>query len=109
MIPWSAILAGTSLTAAFLFAPPTFAHMRPAQVLSPSADVHLIYELASTGDVYYARISGSATAPTVPIAVDLTTSAMALPPFSMPLAPHNADGSTIGNAVDERPTDAVLA
>ncbi len=107
IIPWSAILAGTSLTAAVLLGDASIAHMRPAQVLSPSADVHLIYELLSTGDVYYARISGSATAPTVAIAVDLTTSAMALPPFSLPVDPHNADGTTISNAVDERPTDAV--
>ena len=107
IIPWSSILTTGSLTATIFYGSSTIAHVRPAQVLSPSADVHLIFEDVATGDVEYARITGSAIAPTVTFPIDLTTSAMALAPFSPPVDPHNGNGTTISNAVDERPTDAV--
>ena len=105
--PWAPILAGGSLTEYDWLFPGTFIHVRPAQVLSPIPDVHLIWEDFATGDVWYGRMTGPATAPTIPNIINLT-SALALPAFSSPVAPHNANGTTIADAVDERPTDAVI-
>jgi len=100
VIPWSAILAGTSLTAAVLLGDASIAHMRPAQVLSPSADVHLIYELVSTGDVYYARISGSAT---VCAALSKTRRSPLLPFSGCSRIPTGAGGDPLPRRRGRRP------
>jgi hypothetical protein len=106
VIAWSQILAGVTVTPSLFTSTNAVAHPRPAQVLSTSAIVHVVYEQLSSGDVLYLKVNGTATAPTLTDAADLT-SGLGLAPFTLPPAPHNADGTTIANAVDERPTDAV--
>ena len=106
IIAWSQITAGATVNVVTYTSDTTVAHLRPAQVLSSSAIVHVVYEAVSNGDVLYLKVNGTATAPTITDVVDVTIS-LGIAALTLPNAPHNTDGTTIANAVDERPTDAV--
>ena len=106
VIAWSQITAGTTVNVVTYTSGAAVAHLRPAQVLSSSAIVHVVYEAVSNGDVLYLKVNGTATAPTITDVVDVTSS-RGIAALTLPNAPHNTDGTTIANAVDERPTDAV--
>jgi hypothetical protein len=104
---WASILAGGAVTYNYCDPDPILMHPRAAQVLSPSADIHLIMESAVDGSQWYARVKG-AGACTLTSFVDKTQ--LALDPLVLPPDPRQSPGSTIGvggAAVDERPTDAV--
>ncbi|MBP1704424.1 MAG: hypothetical protein H6Q36_163 [Chloroflexi bacterium] len=112
VIPWSQILSGTLLEASYALWDTVWT-IRPAQVLSPSADVHLVASDAGSGsfaphEILYARVSGSATAPTLTewssagAGLDWDTAYVCDPQPRQPGSP-----ATIANAVDARVTDAV--
>ncbi|MHB8672944.1 MAG: fibronectin type III domain-containing protein [Candidatus Limnocylindrales bacterium] len=108
-IDWVTVIAGGPLAFVWTDADSSLFSIRPAQVLSPSPDVHLIAEdaVGATPDVMYKVLSGPATAATTSGFIDLTTGPAAVAAFSIPPAPRQAGGDTISLAVDERPLDAV--
>src|SRR5207249_3880744 len=52
------------------------------------------------------KVNGSATLPVLTDGMDATFS-LGIAALTLPNAPHNTNGTTIANPVDERPTDAV--
>jgi len=103
VVRWSDILSGTpSAPVLWTADDPSLITIRPAIVQSASSDVHLVAEDASTGDLLYAKLSGSAPA----------SPTWFIPSGSSPFCSTNQPSqpgvpATISNAVDERPTDAV--
>lgn len=108
-IDWSSILAGGSPSFVWTDPDSSLFSIRPAQVLSPSPDVHLIAEDAvdTSPDVMYKVLTGPATSVTTAGFIDLTTGSPSIAAFSMPPPPRQAGGDTLALAVDERPLDAV--
>jgi len=108
-IDWTSILAGGPPSFVWTGADSSLFSIRPAQVLSPSPDVHLVAEDAvdAAPDVMYKVLSGPATSVTTAGFIDLTTGPPAIAAFSVPPPPRQTGGSTIALGVDERPLDAV--
>jgi hypothetical protein len=107
---WASVLTGGILTVHECLGG-GLVHPRAAQILSPTADVHLIHELISDGTQVYYRITGTGRCDTVVNFVN-RTDFTGFAPFSQPPAPRQAPGDTIGDnvshfAIDERPTDAI--
>ncbi len=110
IIDWSEVLNPGTFTTLWYTGPVgSIAHTRPAQVLTASATVHLVFEDLATGDVVYQKVTGHVIGSTIgfPNFTNLTTSLGALA-FTTPPAPRQSGSpTTIAKAVDERPTDAV--
>ena len=110
-LTWSSILAGGAPTLHECIGS-GLAHPRAAQVLSASADVHLINESLGDGEQWYFRIRGTGRCDESVLDVVDATDLAAFAPFTVPPDPRQAPGDTIGTtptepAIDERPTDAV--
>ena len=100
-IPWSPIIAGTDVGAAYNVG--DFAwNLRPGRMHQSSADLHLVYENEDTGTLWYMRLSGSALAPSI-TEQDLGLANGGL--LQAPRQPGDADG--IAYADDGRIPDAV--
>jgi hypothetical protein len=110
IIDWTELLNPGTFTSLWYTGPQgAIVHIRPAQVLTPSTTVHLIWEDVATAGVMYQKLAGSVVANSItfPNFTNLTTTLGALA-FTTPPAPRQSGSpSTIVDAVDERPTDAV--
>jgi putative cell wall-binding protein len=109
VVDWSALTSGaTSIpVAATVASLGTFA-WRPANSLTPGAPLYAAVELGN-GDVGYGVLTGTVKAGTLVLTgpSDLT-SGLALPAFADPPEPRQPGSpSTIADAVDSRPTDAL--
>jgi hypothetical protein len=105
VLDWSNILAGTDLyIGGTSFNATDAGHFRPALMLTSAANIPVIFEFA--GQPGYFEITGNAHTAAVANDVDLSATFSATP-FTVPPAPVQPDLSTISDAVDERPTDAV--
>jgi hypothetical protein len=101
---WASILGGGNLSVNECIAD-VFIHARAAQVLSPSADVHVVLESTADMSQQYFRITGAGdcfndqyTDP---------TSFVGFAAFTPPPDARQVGGDTLVNAMDERPTDAI--
>jgi hypothetical protein len=104
---WASILGAGALTVHECLAG-GLVNPRAAQVLSPSADVHLIQESTSDGNQVYYRIRGSGRCDATVLDFVDQTEFTGFAPFSQPPEPRQSPGDTIsGTAIDERPTDAI--
>ena len=101
---WASILGGANLTVNECLTD-IFFHARAAQVLSSSADVHMIMEDSFDGTQDYFRIIGVGDC----FAGDYTdlTSFIGFTAFTPPPDARQSGGDTLVNAMDERPTDAI--
>lgn len=112
---WASILGTTSFTDTYFYDPGYFA-WRPAVNLTSDAGLYLVAERVSDGHVVYAKITGDnansnpgGTDPT-PVTFVGPTDMSSMTAFAPPPAPNQPGSpSTIADAVDERPTDAVWA
>jgi hypothetical protein len=104
-ITWASILGGGAITYNFCDNS-SYAHPRAAQVLSGSNDVHVIFEASADAHQWYYRITAAGACGSIGDGVDMSTS-LGLNAFRLPPAPRQVGGDTIGNALDERPTDAI--
>jgi hypothetical protein len=105
VMDWSNILAGTDLyIGGTSYNTPNFGHFRPAIMLSAGATVPVIYE--NLDQPWYFEIAGSAHTAAATNEFDLTSN-FGASVFTLPPSPTQPDLSSISNAVDERPTDAV--
>jgi hypothetical protein len=110
ILDWSEVLnPGTFTTLTYTGPVGSIAHTRPAQVLTPSAGVHLISEDVATGDVVYELVTGSVVSNTIAFTnfTNLRTSLGAVSLTTPPPPRQSGSPATIAEAVDERPTDAV--
>ncbi|HET9614336.1 MAG TPA: hypothetical protein VFP22_05960 [Candidatus Limnocylindrales bacterium] len=106
LIDWSNVLAGTSLfVGGISYNNTAIGGFRPAITLSTATNTPIIYEEGA--DPAYFEVAGTAHAPTAVANVDLV-STFGLTPFTTPDPPVQPGATTIANAVDERPTDAVF-
>jgi hypothetical protein len=101
-ITWASILGGANLTGNECL-DGSFIHPRAAHVLSSSADVHLIMELAGDGEQWYWRLTGAGSCGQIIDGTDL----LGFAKFTPPPDPRQSPGETITTAFDERPTDAI--
>jgi hypothetical protein len=100
---WASILAGTSRSTECLLGGAVTP--RAAQVLSPSADVHMILEAIDDQAQVYVRVHGAASCDETGFR---DSTILAFAPFAVPPEPRQSPGDTISHAaVDERPTDAI--
>jgi hypothetical protein len=107
VVTWSSILAGSVAGHRQSIPDPTLWRIRPAQVLSTSPDVHLVAEDSTTGDVLYQKVTGAGSDFSATGWVDLT-STIGVDVFGVPPAPAQPGSpSTILEAVQDGPTDAV--
>jgi hypothetical protein len=112
-IDWASIINGGALTGIWTADNGALWSIRPAQVLSPSSDVHLIAEATGAGgsgfaegDILYKRLTGTAGPTTTAGFVELATTHG---PF-FPINPPRQSGSpstVCSMYCDERPTDVV--
>lgn len=108
VVTWSSILAGADpVIGSWSFPDPALWRIRPAQVLSASSDVHLVAEELAAGDVMYQKVTGTGSSFSDAGWVDLT-STLGVDAFGAPPAPNQPGSpSTILDAVQDGPTDAV--
>jgi hypothetical protein len=99
---WSSILGGGALTGNECTSD-SYVHPRAAQVLSASADVHLVMESTFDSNQWYWRLHGGGSCGEILDGTEFTSFA----PFTLPPDPRQWPGDTISNAIDERPTDAI--
>lgn len=105
-IAWSKLLVGGPVTSNYHY-DSTVWNFRPAQVLSTTPYVHLIYQYTTSDNVYHRRQQGTATAPTLGAETDLTAT-WSIPAEVAPPDPRQpGTPATIANAVDGRVVDAV--
>jgi hypothetical protein len=109
IIDWSELLnPGTFTTLWYTGAIPSIAHARPAQVLTPSATVHLVWDDVATGDAMYQNVEGHVVGATIAFLDFQNLTSLGALPFNTPPDPRQSGSpATIANAIDERPTDAV--
>ncbi len=109
VVDWSGLTSGaTSIPAAATTASTARFTWRPANALSAGAPLYAAVELAG-GHVGYGVLTGTVAGGTLSLAgpSDLT-STLALPAFANPPEPRQPGSpSTIADAVDSRPTDAL--
>ena len=103
IVDWSALLAPTTVPYVQLVSSAAF-NPRPAQVLSTSPYVHLIWEDIATRNILYGQIQGHIVAPTT---IDDITSSTTLKAFTEPISPRQPGGTIADGAIDGRATDAV--
>jgi hypothetical protein len=112
VIPWSQVAAGTAVSYTWWGWGDVWT-IRPAQVLSPSADVHLVAsdylsEQFAPHEILYAKVTGAASSPIEPswasagVGLDWDYAYSCEPQPRQPGSP-----ATIAEAVDARITDAV--
>ena len=106
VMDWANILAGTNLFVGGFYEDDTVAHYRPAQMLSSSARIPVIFQGASALAPWYFEIVGTAATATQANRMNLA-STFGIATFSPPPDPVQPGGIAISNAVDHRPTDAV--
>jgi hypothetical protein len=102
-ITWASILGGANLAGNECIGDGLI-HPRAAQVLSSSADVHLIMELAGDGEQIYFRLTGTGSCD---VGIIDGTDLALFAKFSVPPDPRQSAADTIDTALDERPTDAI--
>jgi hypothetical protein len=106
VIDWANILAGTNLFVGGFFEDSTVAHYRPAQMLTNSSRIPVIYHGPSLFAPWYFEIVGTAATAAKTATTNLSSS-FTIATFSDPPDPVQPGGIAISNAVDRRPTDAV--
>ncbi|HET7704217.1 MAG TPA: hypothetical protein VFK35_12525 [Candidatus Limnocylindrales bacterium] len=106
VMDWSNILAGTDLFVGGFYENDTVAHYRPAQMLSSSARIPVIFQGPSALAPWYFEIVGSAATAAQANRMNLSSS-FGIATFTPPPDPVQPGGIAISNAVDHRPTDAV--
>jgi len=105
-IAWSQLLVGGPVNSDYLFTNLVW-NFRPAQVLSTTPYVHLIYQYVGSPNVYQIRQIGTATVPDYGGETDLTAT-WSVPAEATPPNPRQpGTPATITNPVDGRVVDAV--
>jgi hypothetical protein len=113
ILDWSQLVNPGTFTSLWYTGPAGgIAHVRPAQLLTPSPTVHLIWEditVGHVGEVGYEKVTGSVAADTIDFTdfTNLTTGLGAVEFTAPPPPRQSGNPATIADAVDERPTDAV--
>ena len=109
VVDWSNVLAGTPIYVGAQFYDPSQAHFRPAQMLSASATVPVVFELGGVPDAHpgYVEVTGTARAASLVNGVDLSANFDTAPFTLATTQPEQPGAVSIAQAVDERPTDAV--
>jgi hypothetical protein len=103
IVDWSALLA-PSVIPYYQLSAANSVNPRPAQVLSPSPYVHLIWEDIDTRNILYGQVQGHSVpgATVADITSDTTWG-----PFIDPVSPRQPGGTIADGAIDGRATDAV--
>ena len=105
-IAWSQILVGGPVVSHYLFVGSVW-NFRPAQVLSTTSYVHLIYQYVGSDSVYQIRQQGTATSPSYGLETDLTATWSIAAEVTPPDPRQPGSPATITNPVDGRVVDAV--
>jgi hypothetical protein len=112
-IDWASIINGGALTGIWTADNGALWSIRPAQVLSPSSDVHLIAEATggggfTAGQILYKKLTGTAASTTTSGFVDVTSTTTHGSFFPMNPPRQAGNPSTVCSIYcDERPTDVV--
>ena len=109
VIDWSNILAATPIYVGAEFFNASQAHFRPAQMLSATATVPVVYEAGGVPDAHpgYFEVIGTAHTGSVANIHDLSDEFGSVPFTLATTQPEQPGAVSIAQAVDERPTDAV--